>query len=161
MIMRHPVKFSSFSLFLTLFNLAFFVYIIMTLRADGPEWLMWLIVALMTVMIVGALIYMPLYVSVNERALSVRRPLAVRRLPISEISTIQLMQPTIGEKRIIGSGGWFGYWGRFSDRVLGRYFAYYGKASDCFLVRLKDGRQYMIGCEDPVAIVDYVKARIG
>lgn len=159
--MKHPVKFSSFSLFLTLANIAFFVYIIMSLRDDGPKWLMWLIVTLMTVMIVGALIYMPLSVSVNDRALSVRRPLAVKRLPLSDIATIQLMQPTIGEKRIIGSGGWFGYWGRFSDRVLGRYFAYYGKASDCFLVRLKDGRQYMIGCEEPGAVVDCVKTRIG
>lgn len=159
--MKHTVKFSSFSLFLTLANLALFVYIIMTLREDGPAWLMWVIVALMTAIVVGALIYMPLSVSVNDRALSVRRPLAVKRLPIADISTIQLMQPTIGEKRIIGSGGWFGYWGRFSDRVLGPYFAYYGKASDCFLVRLKDGRQYMIGCEDPGAVVDYVRARIG
>ena len=66
----------------------------------------------------------------------------------------------MGAMRLFGSGGWFGYYGWFSERDLGKYFAYYGKSSDCFLVRLKDGRQYMLGCNDAQEVVKYIEARI-
>lgn len=66
----------------------------------------------------------------------------------------------MGERRIIGSGGWFGYYGRFSDREIGKYFAYYGKASDCFLVTLNDGRQYVLGCKNPGAMVEAISSRL-
>lgn len=70
------------------------------------------------------------------------------------------MKPTMGEKLLLGSKGCCGYWGWFSERDLGKYFAYYGKASDCFFVRLKDGRQYMLGCRNPQTITDYISKRI-
>ena len=79
-------------------------------------------------------------------------------LSYSEIESVRLCPPTMGEKRLFGSGGFLGYWGWFSERDLGRYFAYYGKASDCFLVRMRDGRQYMIGCEDAPKMVDYINS---
>ena len=66
----------------------------------------------------------------------------------------------MGERRVCGSGGWFGYWGWFHDRELGRYFAYYGKSSDCFLVRLRNGRNYVIGCQNSQTIVDEVCKKI-
>lgn len=66
----------------------------------------------------------------------------------------------MGERRVCGSGGWFGYWGWFHDRELGRYFAYYGKSSDCFLVRLRNGRSYVIGCQNPQTIIDEVCRKI-
>ncbi len=53
-----------------------------------------------------------------------------------------------------------GYWGWFSERDLGKYFAYYGKASDCFLVTMKDGRKYMLGCQNPAEMVDAINARL-
>lgn len=46
-----------------------------------------------------------------------------------------------------------GYWGKFREADLGTYFAYYGRASDCFLVTLNDGRRYMLGCADAPAMV--------
>ncbi|WP_300877569.1 PH domain-containing protein [uncultured Duncaniella sp.] len=66
----------------------------------------------------------------------------------------------MAEKRICGSGGFMGYWGWFSERDLGKYFAYYGKASDCFLVTMKDGRKYMLGCQNPAEMVDAINARL-
>lgn len=32
----------------------------------------------------------------------------------------------------------------------------YGKASDCFLVELKNKRIYLLGCEDSSQIVDFI-----
>lgn len=103
---------------------------------------------------------MPLSITATDKHLTVNRPLWAKRLALDEISSIALCQPTMGAMRICASGGWFGYWGWFSERDLGKYFAYYGKASDCFLVTMKNGKQYMIGCQNPSAIVDFVQSRI-
>lgn len=66
----------------------------------------------------------------------------------------------MAEKRICGSGGWFGYYGWFREPTIGKYFAYYGKASDCFLVRLKNGKNYVLGCEDKNEFVGYIRKLI-
>ena len=50
--------------------------------------------------------------------------------------------------------------GRMYERDLGRYCAYYGKASDCFLVRLNDRRKYMLGCKDAPEMVAAIKKAI-
>ena len=68
--------------------------------------------------------------------------------------------PTMAKKRICGSGGWFGYYGWFSEPSIGKYFAYYGKASDCFLVTLKDGKKYVLGCESPDEMVEVINKLI-
>ena len=66
----------------------------------------------------------------------------------------------MAKKRICGSGGWFGYYGWFSEPSIGKYFAYYGKASDCFLVTLKDGKKYVLGCESPDEMVEVINKLI-
>lgn len=106
----------------------------------------------------SALFYVPVAISVDDRRLRVHRLLFKKDIPLSDIESIRLCPPTMGERRLCGSGGFFGYWGWFSERDLGRYFAYYGKASDCFLVTLKSGRKYMLGCENPEKIVDFVRS---
>lgn len=68
-----------------------------------------------------------------------------------DIAEVKLCQPTMGAIRICGSGGFFGWYGWFREGDIGKYFAYYGKSSDCFLVTLKDGRKYMLGCTDAPA----------
>lgn len=126
----------------------------------NANWLVWLTIITLIAVCLAALFYMPLSISVNDTELNIHRPLRIKSIPITDIESIKLTQPTMGAKRICGSGGFFGYWGIFSERDLGKYFAYYGKASDCFFVRLKDGRKYMLGCQNPGKIVEYVAARI-
>ena len=70
------------------------------------------------------------------------------------------MPATMAEKRILGSGGVFGYWGWFREDSIGRYMAYYGKASDCFIVRLKDGKNYMLSCIDPLGMMEYIDSKL-
>ena len=53
----------------------------------------------------------------------------------------------MGARRLFGSGGFFGYWGIFKEGDVGRYAAYFGKASDCFLVRMKNGDKYVVPAE--------------
>lgn len=63
-------------------------------------------------------------------------------------------------RRVFGNDGWFGYWGWFKERDLGKYFAYYGRSSDCFLIILKDGRRYVIGCDNSADVIDFILRRL-
>jgi hypothetical protein len=103
---------------------------------------------------------MPLSISVKNGVLNINRPLKIKSIPLSLITSVELYSPTMASIRICGSGGWFGYYGWFKEPSIGKYFAYYGKASDCFLVTLKDGKKYVLGCEAPNEIVEYINKHI-
>ena len=96
----------------------------------------------------AALWYAPLYTEISPVAVKVRRPLRTLTIPLSLIDHIEYCPPTMGAIRICGSGGFCGYWGWFREGDIGRYFAYYGRSSQCMLLELKDGRKYIIGCEN-------------
>lgn len=156
--MKQQVKLSTYSIILSAVAL---IVLLVALFFLAKSVAIIIISAILIIWMALALFYMPLSISVNDKELCVNRSLWFTKIPLSEIESVKLMQPTHGERCIWGSDGWMGYWGWYKERDLGRYFAYYGKASDCFLVRLKNGRQYMLGCENPAAIVDYISARIG
>ena len=157
--MEHKVRLSTYSLIMTAVGVVIIlaVAVLKTLRGDVA--MASVLVAMLVAICMLALFYMPVAIGVDGDVLFVRRPLRTKLIPLAEIESCRLMQPTMAERRICGSGGWLGYWGRFSEPSIGRYFAYYGRASDCFLVRLRDGRQYLLGCDDPAAIVEAVNRR--
>jgi len=80
---------------------------------------------------------------------------------MERIGSVVKFSPTMGAKRILGSGGFIGYWGKFREGDTGNYYAFYGKASDCFMVTLKDGKKFVVGCENPKTMIDYIKKQIG
>lgn len=158
--MKKTVKYSGWSWFLTAALTLFCVGISGTWYLDGKYQQAILVTVLFVALIVGALFYAPLYVKITDCHVAVRRPLKSKVINIDDIASIQLCPPTMGAIRICGSGGWFGYWGWFKERDLGKYFAYYGRSSDCFLIKLKDGRQYIIGCTDAPDAVESVMRHI-
>ena len=158
--MKRTVKLSTYSTVMSVVGMLILAGVFFYVLRHGQLWKAYTLGAMVLVLCTGVLIYLPMSISVDDKALCVNRSVWTKVIPLSSIKSIELMQPTMGERLIVGSRGWLGHWGRFSDGELGRYFAYYGKSSDCFFVRLKDGRQYMLGCNDPKAIVDYVRERI-
>ncbi|MGN0224082.1 MAG: PH domain-containing protein [Muribaculaceae bacterium] len=110
--------------------------------------------------VIPALYFCPLSVEVDDEAVTVNFPLRHRSFKLSDIASADDVQPTMGEWRICGSGGFFGYWGWFSNKVLGRYFAYYGRGSECFIIRLRSGRIYMLGCADHLTVLQCIQSRI-
>ncbi len=108
----------------------------------------------------GAMWYAPLSIRLQNGILSVHRLLRTKKFPVADIESVELCPPTMATRRIVGSGGFMGYWGWFKERDLGKYFAYYGKASDCFLVTLKNGKKYMLGCKNAPTMVEALKKGI-
>lgn len=116
--------------------------------------------ALVLLLLLSTLFFIPLSISLDNETLNIYRPLRIKSIPLSEISEVRLCSPTMGAIRICGSGGWFGWYGWFKENDLGKYFAYFGKASDCFLVTLKNGKKYMLGCKDAPEMVKAINERI-
>ena len=112
------------------------------------EFFCWLLLFIVIVWSVCTLFYSPMYIVLTEDSIDVETLIRARCFPLDEIASVKICQPTMSEHRICGSGGYFGYFGWFREPSIGKYFAYYGKASETFLIRLKSGKQYMLGCRD-------------
>ncbi len=154
--MKRKVSLSTYSIIITAICLTVLIACLYYCRGN---WGIYAIGGCIIISLVMALLYMPLSISIDDKYLNVNRSLKVKRIPLKEIKSVKLCPPTVTEHRIFGSGGWFGYWGWFTEPSIGRYFAYYGKASDCFLVELKNGKQYLLGCDDAPSIVECTKLR--
>ncbi|MDE5902504.1 MAG: PH domain-containing protein [Muribaculaceae bacterium] len=158
--MKRKVIFSPFCIFMTLAGLAILIGV-MFLQARMEHWIGVYVIAAAIVTLCGfAFVYSPQFISVEDGAVNVRRALATKSIPLSEIEEVRLSPPTMGARRLMGSGGWFGYWGWYREDDLGRYFAYFGRASDCFLLSLRDGSKYLLGCADAPEMVEYIRKQL-
>ena len=122
--------------------------------------LFYILAAVVLLALLSTIWYAPAAISADKDAVCVHRLLRKTVIPADEISSVKPLQPTIGAKRICGSGGVMGYWGWFSEKDTGRYFAYYGKASDCFMITLRNGRKYLLGCADSASMTEYINQAI-
>jgi hypothetical protein len=160
-IMKQQVKLSTYSAIkswlLPFFLVALSVY---GNRGEMPNWMAYMLGFSAIVLICLGFYYMPMSISVDRSAIKIRRILRIKNIPIRDVERIDECAPTIAEVRLCGSNGCFGYWGWFKEPSIGRYFAYYGKASDCFLVTLKSGWKYLLGCKNHKDIVEFISKKI-
>ena len=112
------------------------------------------------ILLVSSLFYGASYIKADNNNIIMGSILKCRKIPMQNLESIKLFQPTMGAIRIFASGGFMGYWGIFREGDIGRYYAFYGKASDCFLVRMKNGDKYVLGCDNPDKMVDYINSHI-
>ncbi|MDE7411159.1 MAG: PH domain-containing protein [Paramuribaculum sp.] len=156
--MKSNVKFSKFSILLTtVITGVLFVGCVLTFD-EKPTF--YAIVFILAVLLLTSALYAPVSVSVSDESVVIKSLLKKHKIPLSKIKDIELFQPTMGAIRICASGGYFGYWGLFCEKDIGRYIAFYGKASDCFLIELHDGGKRVIGCKNPDVMCDYIKRRL-
>lgn len=158
--MKRKVVLSTYSIIVTFLIMALLIGGMIIEMQIGNEIISYLFGATLVILSVMSLFFTPQSVSVEDGCLNVNTLLRTKSIPLRDIAAVKLCPPTMSEKRLLGCGGWFGYWGWFTEPSIGKYFAYYGKASDCFLVRLKDGRLYMLGCVDPQSMVEYVQNQL-
>lgn len=158
--MKQKVILSNYSLFISISGIAVYGAIMIYEYRQSHDAAACFMALALVVLCGMSLFYTPMSLSVDNESLNINRSFRIKSIPLGEIKSVKLCPPTMAEKRIFGSGGWFGYWGYFSEPSIGKYFAYYGKASDCFLVKLKDGKQYLLGCENPAQMVEYINSKI-
>ncbi|MDE5838377.1 MAG: PH domain-containing protein [Paramuribaculum sp.] len=158
--MTSKVKFSTFSIFITIVYIVTIVAFIILKLEKGHEITSYILSAILIISCFTAYFYAPVKIKATDTQLEICRSLSSKSIHYKDIAKIFLNQPTLAEKRLFASGGFFGYWGWFSESTVGKYFAYYGKASDCFIVVLKSGKAYRLGCENAPEMVQYITERI-
>ena len=156
--MKQQVLLSRFSLIITVVSNALLIGLMFF--NNPPAYIQISLGVICCMTLLATLFYMQMSISADKTAICINRSLRVKTIPMQDVESVKLCPPTMGAIRICGSGGFFGYWGWFKERDLGKYFAYYGRSSDCFLVELKDGRKYMLGCKNPQKMVEYINSMI-
>ncbi len=152
--MRSRIALSRFAVVLTaVLCVGMFFGCVLTVN-EWPAFITMLVLYL--VLLVITLFFGALYIKADPQDIVMGSILRKRKIPMTEVESVSLFQPTMGAIRIWASGGFVGYWGLFKERDIGKYYAFYGKASDCFLVTLKNGKKYVLGCKNPAAMVDYI-----
>lgn len=158
--MKQKIKFSAYSFIITAVVLILCVVGTFALLGNAEELTLFCII--MGGVTLAGLYYCPKSINANESSITLHRLLSSPKIfNYNSIQAVDTCYPSAGGLRLCGSGGFFGYWGYFSDIMIGSYFGYYGSRSNCILVKLKDGKQYVIGCENPVVLVDYIKKHMG
>lgn len=153
--MKNKVKYSVFSLAMTAIVIILSIIGIISLRHNTDELILFCVI--MGLAIISGLYFCPVSVEANKDGIKLHRLLSRPKFfALDDIQSVDTCYPSGGGLRLCGSGGCFGYWGYFSDIMIGTYFGYYGKRSCCFLIKLKNGRQYVLGCENPAEMVEYI-----
>ncbi len=157
--MKQKVKFSAYSLIVTSVVLILFVVGIFLLL--GKEEKITLFCIIMGIAIIAGLYFCPKYIEANESGIVLHRLLSPSKVFLYDmIQPVETCYPSAGGLRLCASGGFFGYWGYFNDIMIGSYFGYYGNRNNCILIKLKDGKQYVLGCENASAITNYITSQL-
>lgn len=119
-----------------------------------------LMLAMSTMLLVAAMLFAPLSIRANNKEVEIHSLFKKHSIPIRRIESCEHFQPTLGSIRVCGSGGFMGYWGIFREGDVGRYMAYYGKASDCFIIHLDNGDKYVLGCKNSGEMIKYINAQL-
>lgn len=157
--MKQKVKYSLYSLIITAIVLIASIVGIFSLRHNIYELIPFCII--FGAITIFGLYYCPKSVEADKAGVAIHRVLSSPKVfQYDNIESVDTCYPSPGGLRLFGSGGCFGYWGYFNDILIGTYFAYYGSRSSCFLLKLKNGKQYVLGCEDAREMVNYISERI-
>lgn len=156
--MKSRISLSGFSLGLTVvIFLALFIACVATVREEPA---FFILVAVYAILLAAGLFFGAAYIKASPKEIVMGSLLRGKKILMRDVRSAELFQPTMGAIRICASGGFMGYWGIFREGDIGRYYGFYGRASDCFLVRMANGDKYVLGCKAPAAMVDYIKANI-
>lgn len=156
--MKSQVRLSKYSILLTIILTGVLLGVCILCYNEKPAF--YSLLFLLILLLVPSLFFAPVSVKADNDAVTVSSIFKSRKIRMNNIRSVELFQPTMGAIRICASGGYMGYWGQFREGDIGQYTAYYGKSSDCFLIRTKDGRQYVLGCQNPSAMVGYISSQI-
>lgn len=157
--MKQKIKFSSFSIITTAAVMVIFVIGVISV-IDNPDKLITLGVIAGITTIAGAY-YCPTSVEASETGIILHRLMSrPKEFSYDMIQSVESCYPSAGGIRLCGSGGFFGYWGYFSDIMIGTYFGYYGSRDNCMLLKLKNGHQYVIGGSNIPALVNFIQLHL-
>lgn len=156
--MKSKVKFSTFCQVMTAVVIIALLSGVISCRNEESKCIT------LAIIFIGVLIsglwYAPMSVECGPNGVVINRILKSRSIPFNDIVSVERCYPSAGGLRLLGSGGFLGYWGYFHDIIIGAYFGYYGDRNKCLLLKLKGDKQYVISCEQPDEMMVAIKSHI-
>jgi hypothetical protein len=122
-------------------------------------WLKYLLIIVFLATVIIGVGYMPVKLTADNERIAVKRLFGPLELSRNEITEIRLItKKTIdGSIRTFGSGGLFGYIGKFKSDIIGKYTMYATELDNLVLIRTKDDKQYVFSCSRPKEFIDYMQ----
>lgn len=129
-------------------------------RQDDLRVGFYLMCVLVSVSLLFALYFAPWKLCVDNDNLTIYRSFDRKLISLDDISVIKRQELTMGDMRVFGCGGLFGYTGWYGNRRDGRYFCYLGSRDNTVMLVLRDGKKYMLSCDEPDLLVDRISSGI-
>lgn len=108
-------------------------------------------VVTMIVVFVGAFLFRPVKYILEEDKIIIKRPISDVVIPIAEVTNASLPDNDSMKwsLRTFGSGGVFGYYGKFWNKSFGSMTWYATRRENFLLIRTRDKRKILLTPDDP------------
>jgi hypothetical protein len=94
----------------------------------------------------------------NDKLILVRR-VGKRVIPLDQIRAVSRYEAG-KDIRLFASGGYFGYYGYFTNAAYGRYEAFVGSLKQAFAVTLESGKVVVLSCADAQKFIVELRRQI-
>ena len=108
--------------------------------------------------------FIPLRLVVIEKSLRIWRPIGKVEISLEDIKSCNVIEDSLSlfDKtiRTCGSGGLYGFIGHFKHDKYGKLRMFVTHTKQCFLIRMKDGRHFVISSPKREEIVEFISQLI-
>ena len=126
----------------------------------GLLWLKWALVVTLIVPVIYTATWTPRYISVCDDHFVFKKMRGHIIIPVQTIRDVYEIDANSlkGSIRTFGSGGVFGYLGRFKNNILGNYSMYITEKKHLIAVKTHD-KTFVFNCNDPNRLVTLIKTQ--
>lgn len=116
---------------------------------DKLIWIKYTLIIIILATIIGVLLLMPLRLNIESNKITLHRLIGSINIPFKDIIELKAIpnSETAYSIRIFGSGGLFGYLGKFRNKNLGNYTMYATNLNELILVRT-NRKTYVFSCKN-------------
>ena len=115
------------------------------------------------VFLISPVFFLPLRLVVDEESLRIWRPIGKVGIRLEDILSCSVIEDSrsIFDKtiRTFGSGGLYGFLGHFKHDRYGKMRMFVTHPKQCFLIRTKDGRNFVVSSPKRKEIVEFINGR--
>lgn len=133
--------------------------------AIRPFWdhMLWVEI-LMVFLFLLPMLFWPIRLKVSDDEIKIFRPVGPVKVPFADVKSVSFIED--GEQffdkliRTFGSGGVYGYWGWYKHEKHGKVRMFVTDMKHCFLVKLKNGKMFVVSSTKRQEIVKFIGENI-
>jgi len=112
------------------------------------------------VIIIVSILYTPRKIIRTDSAIYIKRIIGDVFIELDLIEDIQIYNPDKSELKIFGSGGFFGYLGKYKNSKYGNYYSYVCNYDEAVIIQTHNGDKYVFSCERYQEVVKEIILKI-